>query len=197
MTPQTFIFIGRSGCGKGTQAELVKDYLKKKDPSRRTLYIQTGAELREFREGKSATQKLSKEIYDKGGLQPEFLAVFAWTSVLVKKYTGDEHLIMDGMPRKYHEAGVLDSVFSFYKINKPHVIYIDISKDEAMKRLLARKRFDDLSEEIEARLKWFEIEVIPTLDFFKNNPDYNYVIVNGEQSPEKVHEEILSKMKLS
>ena len=60
MKPQTFIFIGRSGCGKGTQAELVQEHLKQIDPKRKVLYIQTGAEFREFIKGNSETQKLSK-----------------------------------------------------------------------------------------------------------------------------------------
>ena len=29
INPKTFIFIGRSGCGKGTQANLLIEYLKK------------------------------------------------------------------------------------------------------------------------------------------------------------------------
>ncbi len=195
MTPQTFIFIGRSGCGKGTQAKLIQDYLKKFDASRDILYIQTGAEFREFIKGNTVTQKLSKEMYDKGMFQPEFLAIHMWTSVLVSKYTAGEHLILDGMPRKYHEAGVLDSVWPFYKMRPPHVIYIDITHDESKKRLLARKRFDDNDKEIEERLSWFESEVVPTLDFFKSNPDYDYVVVNGMQPAEEVHKEIIEKTK--
>ncbi len=196
MTPQTFILIGRSGCGKGTQSELIQEYLKKIDPQGQIIYIQSGAEFREFIKGNSLTQRLSKEVYDRGEFQPEFLAIHMWTNILLQKYSGVEHLIMDGMPRKYHEAGVLDSIWGFYKMQKPYVIYIDISKEESKKRLLARKRFDDIEEEIDNRLAWFETEVLPTLDFFKNNPDYNYCSVNGEQSIEVVHTEILSKTKI-
>ena len=195
MTPQTFIFIGRSGCGKGTQAQLMQDYLKKYDSERDILYIQSGAEFREFIKGNSVTQKLSKVMYDKGEFQPEFLAIYMWTNILVNKYTAGEHLVMDGMPRKYHEAGVLDSLWKFYSMRPPHVIFIDISKDESKKRLMARKRLDDTEAEIEERLAWFESEVIPTLDFFKNNPDYDYVTVDGMQPAEEVHKEILAKTK--
>lgn len=193
MTPQTFIFIGRSGCGKGTQAKLIQEYLENNDPKGKVLYIQTGQELRKFIKGDSTTQKLCKIVYDKGGLQPEFLAVHMWTRVLVNEYTAGEHLVLDGMPRKYHEAGVLDSIWSFYKIKHPYVVFLDIPKDEAMKRLLARKRFDDNEKEIEERLSWFEEEVVPTLDFFKNNPDYHYFAVDGTCSPEEVHKEIIAK----
>ncbi len=196
MTPQTFIFIGRSGCGKGTQAKLIQDYLKKYDSERDVLYIQTGAEFREFIKGTTITQKLSKAIYDKGRFQPEFLAVHMWTNVLVNKYTTGEHLVLDGMPRKYHEAGVLDSVWDFYKMKPPHVIYMDITQEESRKRLMVRRRLDDTEDEITERLAWFESEVLPTLDFFKNNPDYDFVTVDGMQTAEDVHKEILTKTKM-
>lgn len=197
MTPHTFIFIGRSGCGKGTQANLIREYLKKIDPKREILYIQTGQELREFIKGNNTTERLCKEIYDKGGLQPEFLAVYMWTNVLVNRYTAGEHIVMDGMPRKYHEAGVLDSVWSFYKVEHPHVIYIDISYEESKRRLLSRGRFDDTEKRIEERLRWFDDEVVPTLDFFKNNPDYHYICVNGERSPGEVHADIVQQVGLT
>lgn len=197
MTPQTFIFIGRSGCGKGTQAQLIQDFLKKNDSKREILYIQSGAEFRKFITGKGLAQRLSKEIYDKGQFQPEFLAIYMWTNILVNHYTADEHLVLDGMPRMYHEAGVIDSVWPFYKMAVPHVVYLDITTEESKRRLLARKRFDDTEEEITMRLAWFEEKVVPTLDFFKNNPDYDYISVDGSQSPEKVHADILKLSKLA
>lgn len=197
MTPQTFIFIGPSGCGKGTQAKLIQDFLKKNDPKREILYVQTGAEFREFIKGDTTTQKLSKIVYDKGEFQPEFLAIYMWSNVFVNKYTTDEHVVLDGLPRKYHEAGVLDSIFGFYKMAKAHVIYLDLSLEESKKRLLSRARFDDTEVEIAARLSWFTTEVLPTLDFFKNNPNYDYISINAAQTPEEVHQEILSKIHLA
>lgn len=197
MTPQTFILIGRSGSGKGTQSKLIQDFLGAHDPKRKILYIQTGAEFRKFITGNSITQQMSKGLYDKGIFQPEFLAIYMWTTVLVNEYTKDEHIVMDGMPRKYHEAGVLDSVWSFFKMPPPHVVYIDISREESKKRLLARGRFDDVEDEIEARLDWFDDEVFVTLDFFKNNPDYNYLSINGDQPPEKVFADIVKGAKLA
>lgn len=193
MTQQTFIFIGRSGCGKGTQAKLLSDYLKLKDPQKEVLYIQSGQEVREFIKGESTSQKLSKEIYDVGGLQPEFLIIYLWASVLVNKFKDGEHIIMDGMPRKYHEAGVLESVFSFFKIKKPIVINIDISKESSIKRLLARKRYDDNEEDIAERLSWYETDVVATLDYYRKNKDYRFFVIDGEKGIEAIHQEILEK----
>lgn len=190
MTPQAFIFIGRSGSGKGTQAKLLIENLKRLDPTRNTLYIQTGAELREFIKGDSYTQKKTKTLYDKGGLMLEFLTVHAWTKVLVEQYDGNDHVIFDGTPRKLHEAGVLNSIFEFYSFAKPFVINIDISKEEAMARLLARKRQDDNAIEIERRLSWYETDVAPTVDYYRNNPAYNFIKVDGEVSMDETRANI-------
>jgi adenylate kinase len=195
MNQKVIIFIGRSGCGKGTQAKLLSEYLKKLDPSRDVLYVQSGQEFREFIKGNTETQKLSKAIYDVGGLQPEFLAVYMWASVLVNKFTKNEHIIMDGMPRKYHEAGVLDSVFNFFGIQKPLVINIDISKDISVDRLMARKRVDDTREDIEERLSWYETDVVPAIGFYAVNEKYSFAKIDGNRSIEEVHKDIVELVK--
>lgn len=196
MNQKSFIFIGRSGCGKGTQAKLLSDYLKKIDPSREILYVQSGQEFREFIKGNSETQKLSKAIYDVGGLQPEFLAIYMWANVLVNKFTKNEHVIMDGMPRKFHEAGVLESIFDFYKLEKPVVINIDISKEQSIDRLMARGRVDDNREDIAERLSWYETDVVPAIAFYENNPKYNFIKIDGNRSIEDVHKDIIEKANL-
>jgi adenylate kinase len=196
MLPQVFIFIGRSGSGKGTQAKLLIEYLKKVDPARDTLYVQTGAELREFIKGDGLTQKKTKDMYDKGGLMLEFITVYAWAKVLVEKYKGDEHLIFDGTPRKLHEAGVLHSIFDFYTFDKPVVIHIEISSEEALARLLARKRQDDTEDEVRRRLSWYETDVAPTVEYYRHNPAYRFLEIDGHGSTEDIGANIAKKIGL-
>ena len=199
MKPQAFIFIGRSGCGKGTQVKLLMEFLAKKDPSIQTLYIATGNELREFIKEPliTYTQKKCKELYDVGGLQPEFLAVGMWVNRFFRDFDGTQHAIMDGMPRKLHEAGVLHSCMDFYGFEKPWVINIDISKEESRKRLLSRKRFDDNEAEIKRRLDWYETDVVPTLGYYDGNPRYNFLRIPGERSIEEIHVDIVKKSGLA
>jgi adenylate kinase len=196
MLPQCFILIGRSGSGKGTQAKLLIEDLKKKDSSRGTLYIQTGQELREFIKGSTYTEKKTKETYDRGELTPEFLALYAWIRLLVTTYDGTQNLIFDGTPRKVHEAGVINSLFEFYAFDKPWVINIDIDVEEAVKRLMARKRQDDNEETIRKRLHWYETDVAPTIEYFRNNPRYNFLNIPGERSIEEIHADIAQKLGL-
>ncbi len=192
MDRKAFIFIGRSGCGKGTQSKLLTEYLTQKDSRAEVLYAQTGLEIREFIEGQHHTQKLAKEINLKGGLQPEFLTVYMWARVFTERYKGNEHIIIDGTPRKFHEAGVLDSIFNFYGIHKPFVIYLDVHKDVSVDRLLERKRADDTREDIEARLAWFETDVMPTIEFYKNNPNYYFMHIDGSKPVGEVSKDIIA-----
>ena len=170
--------------------------LKKLDPSRTSLYIQNGEEFRHFIKGSTLTQKLAKNIYDAGGLMPEFLSVYQWANALNERYTGDEHLIFDGMPRKPHETKVLESIFSFYKLNMPWVIDIEVNADESFKRLMARKRQDDTEEDIKVRMSWFDTDVAPTIDYYRNNPVYKFLNVNGERSVDDIHADIVKKLDL-
>ena len=110
MKPQSFIFTGRSGVGKGTQAALLIEYLKKKD-TKKVLYFASGDGLREYIKGTKHSHKLAKQIYDTGGLFPEFLAVHNWSHFFSENMEGDEHVILDGLPRKLCEAQILDTAF--------------------------------------------------------------------------------------
>lgn len=193
MQPLTFIFFGSSGAGKGTQAKLLIEYLKTADKDRPTLYIETGERFREFMTEASFTALRTKEAIDAGELLPEFLPIWIWTEYFVRHVSGDEHLILDGLSRRAQEAPILDSAMRFYKRNKPFVIFIDVSRDWAKKHLLARGRGDDIDSEIEPRLDWFEKNVIPAMQYFKENPDYNFIAINGEQTIPEVHVEILQK----
>lgn len=196
MNLQTFIVIGRSGAGKGTQAKLLRDYIQEKDTEKRNvLYVETGEMFREFIKGESFSSKLSQEIYKKGARQPDFLAVWNWVRILVDHMTEQDHLIFDGTPRSRQEATILDSALKFYKREKMVVIYISVGRDWSKQHLHARGRIDDkTTEEIENRLNWFDTDVMPAVEYYNLDPEYDFLEINGEQSIEKVHHDILTAL---
>lgn len=195
MNPQTFIFIGRSGCGKGTQAELLQQKLREKTPEIPIFYLETGERFREYIQSGTYSSNLSKDVMDQGGLQPEFLAVWNWSSLFVEKMQGNEHLVLDGTPRKLDEAAVLDSAMKFYKREKPFVIFLDVSKDFSIARFKDRGRADDKSlQAIEERMKWYEEFVVPAVRYYWQNDNYKLLHINGEQTIEEVHAEIITKI---
>ncbi len=185
--------MGRSGSGKGTQAKLLQDYINAKDAEKHPFfYVETGARFRQFIEGEPFANKLAKQIYEEGGRQPDFLAIWIWSHVVLENMTGNEHLILDGTPRSLPESYILDTAMKFFKREKPNIIHIDVSRKWSMEKLLARGRADDkTAHDIDKRLDWFDKDVTPAFTFFENNPDYNYVKVNGELSIEEVQREII------
>lgn len=192
MQPQTIIFVGRSGCGKGTQAKLFIEYLKSRDASREIFYLETGDMFRKFIAQDSYSSKLSREIMSKGTLQPSFLAVHIWSHLFIENMKGGEHIIIDGTPRTHSEAQVLDSALSFYEREKPIVFLIDVSKEWAMDRLLPRGRADDSRADITKRLEWFDTDVVAAIRHMQAAKMYTVLEINGEQTIEKVHADVIS-----
>lgn len=194
MTPQTFLFFGRSGSGKGTQAKLLIDYLGKKDVGRKVIYIETGSRLREFSHEVGLSAEMTRDVMSKGGLLPSFIPIWIWTNVFVRRLTGNEHLVLDGLSRRLYEAPILDDALKFYKREKPVVLSIDVSRDWASGHLMHRGRSDDNKIDIETRFDWFDENVVPTVEYFRKNPYYRVLEINGEQSIEDVHKEIIAKI---
>ncbi len=199
MNLKTFIIIGRSGCGKGTQAMILEKFLKNEDPGRTIFHLETGARFREFIKGNGYTNKLARQVSETGGRQPDFLAVWNWAHLMLDQLTGNEHMIIDGTPRSYEEALVLDTAMTFYGRLRPVVIYLDVSREWSKARLKSRAvkegRADDQSEaEIEKRLGWFETEVMRAIKFFEQSNGYRFIHINGEQTIEEVAACIQSRL---
>lgn len=196
MQPQTFIFFGPSGSGKGTQAKLLQEEIKKRDPERDILYIETGQKFRELAEKDSFTAQKVKEMIGSGGLAPVFLPIWMWTGIMIESIKGNEHIFMDGMSRRLIEANVLDSALKFYKRENLRVVSIECSNEWAVKLMKGRGRSDDTEEEMKKRLAWYKENTVPAIEYFKNDPDYEFISINGEQTIEKVHQEIMAKVGL-
>ena len=201
MTPQTFIFIGRYGSGKGTQAKLLIDALQKNDQSRKVLYMETGAEFRKLMgmTGNYSAQ-VTKKVVESGGLMPEFMPIRLWSNTLVDKFTGSEHMVFDGAPRKLLEAQVLDTVFSFYGCGKPKVIFLEVDHSVTTHRLALRAaksgRADDSAEAVEKRRTAFEADVNPVIEWYRTNPKVEFLEIDGNRTEPEIFEDIVKKVGL-
>lgn len=195
----TIIFIGRSGCGKGTQAGLIKNRISDHDLDKRNiLYVESGDKFREFVRENNFSAKLSKIIYDRDDRQPDFLACLMWGGMLLDQLAENMHIVFDGVGRSESEAKMLTTALWFYERIKPTVVYINVSRKWSEEHLLKRGRADDVNiERIDKRLDWFDKDVLPAIEHFKSNPFYRVIEINGEQSVEAVHAEIVSKYEYS
>ncbi len=195
-TPHTFIFFGIAGSGKGTQLELLQKYLEEKDSNAKIVTTSTGSEFRKVIDSGSYTGQLIKTTLEKGWLQPNFLTITMFTNILVSSMEPDTHLIVDGYPRTITQSEVLEAAMDFYKRENIKVIYLKVEKDEVMKRMKLRGRSDDTDEGIAKRFDEYVDNVVPAMLYFKEKGGYTIYTVNGEQSPEEVHQELIKTLGL-
>jgi adenylate kinase family enzyme len=194
MQPQTFVFFGIIGSGKGTQVDLLREYLKNKNLASDILFTSTGAEFRKVIESGSYTGKIVKETLEKGFLQPNFLTTSLFTNILIYGMKNETCLIADGYPRTISQSESFEAMMKFYQRKNIKIIYIELSKEEAMKRNLLRGRADDTEEGINQRFNEYINNVIPSMNYFKDKENYTIYTINGEQSIEDVHKDIIKAL---
>ncbi len=195
-TPITVIFFGKSGSGKGTQAALLLKSFERLDATRKTVYVETGAQFRSFIQtnGDFVSQKV-KAVLAAGNFLPPFLPIWTWVQFLVDNVkTGREHLVFDGVCRQPEEAPILDGALQFMDRPMPVVILLEADHTVVTERLLKRGRYDDKEEKIASRLKAFETQASPAIDYFRTTPTVKFMSINGDQPIEKVHEDILKAL---
>lgn len=190
-----YIFIGKSGSGKGTQSELLKAYLEKEKNIKDIAHITTGKSFRSFSLQDNYSAKRVKETIDVGGLCPESFANWNLINLFVENIKENSTVLLDGSPRRIEEAKSLEETLSFYGYKNIVVVYIDVDKNWASDRLMARGRIDDMKTGIESRLTWFDSEVLPIVEYYKSNSKYNLLTINGMQNIKDVQKEILEKLK--
>jgi len=192
MNRETIIFIGRSGSGKGTQITLLKDYLTSRNPEIDILHYESGAHFRAFIKRQGYTSELMRDVIARGDLAPDFITEWLLVDEFVKYLTPEKTLIIDGFPRTISQALTLHSAMDFYKRKPVKVIHLKVSEDEVRKRLLARGRADDATREvIERRIKWYNENTIPVLEYLSRQPQYQVFDIDGERSVQEIHKDIV------
>lgn len=191
----TYIFISKSGGGKGTQIALLEEYLKETQ-FKEVFHLEAGEHFRNFFKKNTYSSDLAKKVSNQGELLPSFMAIWGWTEELLNNVKKDNVLIIDGTPRKLDEAIILEEALNFYGRDKVKVIVIDVSDEWAIERMKERKRVDDKAFEARKhRLNWFKTDVEEVIKYFKKNEKYDVIKINGEKSIKEVHTEILEKTK--
>ena len=194
MKPVTLLFFGSQGAGKGTQVQMLVDFLEK-NSDRKVIRIDMGQELRNLRDSGSYAGRLTGEVIDAGVRMPDFMPIYLQTKKIVDTFTGEEHIIADGLARGEDQTRGFDDAMKFFKRDDLQVINLTIADDTAVKRLMARGRNDDTEEAIRRRLAWTKTDVMPQLELLKKRGRTVHEI-DGEPDVETIHKNILQALKL-
>ncbi len=194
MNPVTVLFFGTQGAGKGTQVKLLIEHLRSKS-DRGVIHIDMGQELRNLRDTGSYAGTFTGEVIDQGVRMPDFMPVYLQTKKIVETFSGEEHIVADGLARGADQTRAFDDMITFFKRDRLDVINLVISDDTAVKRLLARGRNDDTEEAIRKRLGWTKTDVFPQLELLKERGRTIHTI-DGEPDTATIQTHILAALSL-
>ncbi len=176
------ILIGIQGSGKSTQGDLLN---KKLD----LPYLSSGYIFREMAKEESDWGKYVKKTLKAGHLVPDKETIEIIEEYL-KKPEYEKGYILDGFPRTIPQAQA-------FKTSIDYVIYFEVSDSEALKRLSLRNqkqgREDDRREAIQKRIALFHKLTEPLLDYYRRK--HLLIEINGEQTIEKIYQDIITKLK--
>jgi len=195
MQPITVAFFGISGSGKGTQCELLEKFLKEND-SRAVVRPEMGNLLRTFMQSGTSLSKYTADIVNAGGLVPSFIPIYMLTEMLNETFDGTQHLILDGTCRRPDQSYAVDDMMHLWKRTDLQAVVLTLSKESAKKRLIARGRADDATDEaLNSRFAWYEEHVVPSIAALRER-GWTIREVDGEPDVAAVHESILSVLGL-
>lgn len=155
--------LGAPGCGKGTQADLIK--------RRYNLYhVSTGDLYRKEIAAGTELGLMAKELIDRGELCPDELTLNMLFEYL-SHHSRTKGFILDGVPRTLEQAHMMEGIGFDHVININMAIYIKVEKEIVAERLYKRAqligRTDDSPEIIKQRIINYENLTYPVAKYFR------------------------------
>jgi adenylate kinase len=175
--------IGPPGSGKGTLAKsLVKNY--------DFQHVSTGDLIRE-----SEDEDL-KKIIDAGEMIPdEKMAEIL--SEKISEFNLEKNIVIDGFPRNIEQSKILDSILGKLGVGLSHAIFIDITREEAIKRLTNRAKIEGRKDDanfdtINKRFDEYLTKTHPLVDLYKRSR--KLIKVDGESGKDQVLEKVVESL---
>ena len=204
------ILLGSPGSGKGTQAELL---VGKFD----LFYLQTGRLSRKW----AKTDPEIKKITDSGRLIPEEKMTKFVHNFLEDKIPDGKNILFEGYPRYKTQYQFLEKWLSEKNEKIDAVIFLDISQEEAIKRLASRRtcekcgevynlitnppkagmckcgggliqRKDDIPQAIKTRFLVYKENTKEVVDYAKDKGAL--INIDADRPIDLIHKDIVSKL---
>ena len=173
------VMLGGPGSGKSTYTEyLIKHF--------NITHIYPGGMLRKEVEKGSEIGKIAKSIIDRGEFVPNQIVLD-----LIKKKVeqSPQGYVLDGWPRYMQQVEDMEKA----EIGYDYAVFLDVSREEVLRRLLARGRADDTEEIINNRIELYKKETGPVSEYMRNRPGFIEVKAEGG-TPEETANEIIRRI---
>lgn len=184
---RTIFFVGKPGCGKGTQAKLLAEHAG-------WPVFASGKLFREIAAEDTPVGRKVKVENDAGILQPHWFAMYLYLKSLFS-IPDNRGAIFDGFNRKVPEAELIISSLTW--LERPFsIVYINVSDEEVHRRLDSRKHTSGRADDhvVEERLKEYKAHTEAAIETFREAGVL--IEINGEQPSEAIAHDILTALDL-
>jgi adenylate kinase len=167
------VMLGGPGSGKSTYTEyLIRHF--------RINHIYPGGMLRKEVENNTEIGKRVKEILAKGQFVPNDIVLD-----LIKKSVSESPngYVLDGWPRYMQQVRDMEAS----NIGVDFAVFLDVSREEVLKRLLARGRADDTEEIINNRIDLYKRETGPVVEYFRDKQGFLEIKAQGDTAENIAH----------
>jgi adenylate kinase len=165
------ILLGPPGAGKGTQAGKLAEKLG-------VPHISTGDLFRSNIDAGTELGQQAKQYLDAGDLVPAELTN-ALVADRIDHADAATGFILDGFPRSVEQARALHDMLEARNTRLDAVLEFRVSEEELLKRLKERGRADDTAEVIHNRMKVYNDETAPLLEYYNNEHELTTVDAIG------------------
>jgi adenylate kinase len=173
------VMLGGPGSGKSTYTKFLMN--KYGIP-----HIYPGGMLRKEVEKNTEIGKQIKDLITKGKFAPSEMVLKLIKDRIAQSPDG---YVLDGWPRYMKQVREMERE----NIGHDVAVFLDVSKEEVMKRLLARGRVDDTEEVINDRIKLYKQETGPVVEYFRSKPGFISIKAEGD-TPENISKKIIREI---
>jgi adenylate kinase len=173
------VMLGGPGSGKSTYTEyLIKHF--------DITHIYPGGMLRKEIEKGTEIGQIAKDIVSKGEFVPNQIVLDLISKKVEESPKG---YVLDGWPRYMKQVQDMEKA----EIGYDYAVFLNVSTEEVMRRLLARGRADDTEEIIKNRIELYKKETGPVVEYFRGKPGFIEVMAEGG-TPEETANEIIKRI---
>jgi adenylate kinase len=159
------VLLGAPGSGKGTQAARLKEHLQ-------VPHISTGDLLRAEVAAGSPLGLAAKEVMARGELVSDAILLGMLEDRLSRPDTAGG-FILDGYPRNLAQADALDGLLNRLKQAFDCAVQLDVPMELLVERIAGRAkaegRADDSPESVRTRLKVYDDQTAPVIEYYRQH----------------------------
>lgn len=159
------VLLGAPGSGKGTQAARLREHLQ-------VPHISTGDLLRAEVAAGSKLGLEAKGVMARGELVSDAILLGMLEDRLSRPDTAGG-FILDGYPRNLAQADALDSLLTRLRQSFDYAVQLDVATELLVERIAGRAkaegRADDTPESVRTRLKVYNDQTAPVIEYYRQH----------------------------